>query len=104
MADFGEPKGREQGTKRPSLIISVNEMNNSPANLVLVIPLTKTDRGNPAHVRISPPEGGLDLISFLMCEQVRCISTDRLIRPMGRVNPATMIRVEEIIKMLFGLK
>jgi mRNA-degrading endonuclease toxin of MazEF toxin-antitoxin module len=41
------------------LIVSTNAFNRSPSRLIFVLPLTRTDRGNPLHIAINPPEGGV---------------------------------------------
>ena len=60
-ADLDPGKGHEQGGRRSVLVVSTNYFNSGPAGLVLVIPLTRTDRRIPIHVPIQPPEGGANL-------------------------------------------
>ena len=45
MVDFGEPIGREQAGRRPALVISEDGLNDGPAGLVIVVPITSTQRG-----------------------------------------------------------
>lgn len=52
-------KGREQAGRRPALILSVDQFNHGPAELVVVIPITSKAKGIPFHVSVNPPEGGL---------------------------------------------
>lgn len=79
-------KGREQGKKiRPALIISNNQLNESDAGLVVVIPFTTRNRQIPCHVKVSPKDGGVKKISFAMCEQIRAISKERLKRRRGAI-------------------
>src|ERR1700748_645066 len=78
--------GHEQGGRRPFLVISVDPMNRSSADLVIAVPLTTTDHGSTLHVRIEPPTGGLERVSFAMPEMVRSMSTQRLRRRLGRVS------------------
>jgi mRNA interferase MazF len=77
--------GHEQGGRRPFLVISVDPMNRSAANLVIAVPLTTTDHRSRLHVRVEPPGGGLAKVSFAMPEMVRSISTDRLQQRLGWV-------------------
>lgn len=71
--------GTELGKKvRPALIISCDDMNYGTSGLVIVIPMTSKNKGIDSHVRIDPPNGGLSKTSFLLCEQIRAISKDRL--------------------------
>ena len=96
-------EGREQKGTRPCLILSVNKFNHGPADLVVVIPITTAEKRIPSHVRVPKGEAGLTDDSFIKCEEVRCISKNRLIRPWGSVNPATMARVEMSVKAILGL-
>ena len=41
-------KGREQKGTRPGLIVSVDEMNHGPADLVVVLPITSKEKGIPS--------------------------------------------------------
>ena len=94
--------GHEQRGARPALIVSVNFMNQSPAGLVFVAPITGTDRGIMAHVRIPAQEAGLTKASVILTDQVRSISVKRLGRKLGRVASATMAEVEQRLAFLLG--
>ena len=96
-------KGREQAGMRPALIISVDIFNHGAAELVVVAPITSKAKGIPLHVEVTPPEGGLTLTSFVKCEDVRSISTSRLVRRLGIVSPQTIDLVEDRLKILLGL-
>ena len=95
--------GREQAGGRPVLVISNNDFNSSRAGLVVVLPVTTTERGFFSHVPVEPPEGGLRRTSFIMCEQIKSMSKDRLERSLGEVRPETMIKVEDIVRIIIGL-
>ncbi len=96
-------KGREQAGMRPALVVSVDVFNHGAAELVVVIPITSKAKGIPLHVEVSPPEGGLTMTSFVKCEDVRSISTSRLVRRLGKVSPATIDSVEDRLRILLGL-
>jgi mRNA interferase MazF len=81
-------KGREQRGTRPALVVSHNSFNRGAAELVVVVPLTRTFRGIPLHVKINPPEGGVKNISYAKIEDVRSVSKERLSRRWGSVSPA----------------
>jgi mRNA interferase MazF len=103
-ADLEPTRGHEQGGRRPVLVISTNYFNSSPADLVLVAPLTRTDRGIPIHIPIQPPEGGVTARSLILCDALRSISKGRLgDRPLGVVSIKTMQRVESILRLLMKL-
>jgi mRNA interferase MazF len=95
--------GHEQGGRRPALIVSVNVMNHSPAGLLFVAPITGTDRGIMAHVRVPAAEAGLTKASVILTDQVRSISIQRLGRKLGRASSSTMSEVAQRLAFLLGL-
>ena len=101
--DLNLTVGREQSGRRPVLIVSDNALNNSPRGLVVVIPITATDRRFPTHILVTPPDGGLTKPSVIMTEQVRSVSKDRLGRRYGVVTQATMSQVDRILRIVLGL-
>ena len=103
MGDPGPAVGHEQGGRRPFLVISINRMNRSPAGLAIVVPLTTTNRLSKLHVRVEPPEGGLDRVSYAMPEMARSLSTMRLQRRMGRTSRDTVEAVANRVGLLVGL-
>lgn len=103
-ASLDPTRGHEQAGERPVLIVSDDTFNQGPAGLVFVIPLTRTDRQIPVHVRVDPPEGGAKAPSFILCDHLRSISIERLgPQPWGRVSPRTLAIVEDMLKILLDL-
>ena len=104
LVDLDPTRGREQAGTRPAFVISVDSFNNGPADLVVVLPLTTRDKGIPLHIRIDPPEGGLDRVSFVKCEDIRSLSKERLVRRLGVISTDTMASVEYCLRMLLDLR
>src|SRR5438270_4982308 len=102
MVGLDPTTGREQAGTRPALVISVDMFNHGAADLVVVIPITSKAKGIPLHVEVMPPEGGLTMMSFVKCEDVRSISTARLVRRFGSVSPQTIEMVEDRLRVLLG--
>jgi mRNA interferase MazF len=96
-------EGHEQGGKRPALIVSDDRFNQLRAGLVILLPITGTDRGFRTHVKLEPPEGGLRKLSFIKCEDVRSVSQTRLIECWGQVRPSTLREVEDRLRVLMRL-
>ena len=101
--DLDPTIGREQAGARPALILSVDLFNSGPAELVVAIPITRTERRVRWHVHIRPPEGGLVANSFIQCENVRSVSKKRLRRQRGRISEDTLQQVEDRLRILLGL-
>jgi len=103
LADLNPVRGREQAGTRPCLVVSVDLFNQSPAGLVIVLPVSTRGKGIRSHVCIDPPEAGIKDTSYIKCEDLRSISTDRLINRWGAVSSATMATVEDRLRILIGL-
>ena len=95
--------GREQAGARPALVVSVDKFNHGPAELVIVLPITSKNKNQPIHVSLNPPEGGVSILSFIKCEDIRAVSKERLKRFLGTVSPRTMADVEMRIRILLNL-
>ena len=102
-AQLNPVRGHEQGGRRPVLILSVDRFNRGPSGLIVVAPFTRPQREVPLHLRVEAPEGGLKETSYLMCEDLRSISVERLGRRWGKVAPDTMALAQEKLRHLLGL-
>ena len=103
LVDLDPVRGHEQAGRRPGLVVSVDRFNAGPAGLAVVLPVTTKQRDIPFHVMVAPPDGGLRRRSFVKCEDVRSVSTDRLSRRLGAVAPTTLSEVEDRLRILLGL-
>lgn len=95
--------GREQAGTRPALVFSIDRFNNGPAELVIVLPITSKNKNQPLHVSVTPPEGGLTMLSFIKCDDIRSVSKQRLRRFCGTVAAQTMAEVERRMRILLNL-
>jgi mRNA interferase MazF len=85
-------RGREQGGHRPVLVVASAGYLDAVTTLVIVLPITTTDRGWPNHIRVDGPSG-LDRPSWIMTEQPRTLSRDRLTRVAGEVSTDCLVSV-----------
>ena|ERR1700733_8350381 len=101
--------GREQKKPRPCLILSVDTYNNGPAELLIVLPMTTKKKSIPCHIEVKAE--GLTDVSYVMCDQIRCISKDRVAKiksttrkpaKIGSVNKRILDDVERCLKVLLG--
>jgi len=56
------------------------------------------------RVPIDPPEANLHYRSFILVEDVRSVSVERLGERIGRVRPATAAAIDDKLRRLFGLR
>ena len=91
-SDLNPSRGHEQGGTRPVLVVSVDPFNQGPSGLVIVVPLSTKDKKVRSQVPVEQGEGGLKIRSFVTCEAIRSISTDRLHSRWGTVSGTTIAR------------
>lgn len=103
--DFGvHPEDPEQAFRRPALIVSDDLLHHPNLRLVVVVPGTTTMRSLPLHVVVEPDDdNGLDERTALQVEQVRSISSVRLIERIGRLDAEARHTVDEILRNVLRL-
>ena len=67
--NFSPQSGHEQKGRRPALVVS-NNVYNRFHNLLLVCPITNTDRDFPSHVRL---DSRTSTTGVVMCDQIRAV-------------------------------
>lgn len=82
--------------------MSVDQLNRSPLGLSLAVPLTRTDFSNALHLKIEPPEGGLEERSFAMPEQLRALSHERVTRRLGALRGQTAAELLRRCRLLLS--
>ncbi|MCG5213964.1 type II toxin-antitoxin system PemK/MazF family toxin [Streptosporangium sp. KLBMP 9127] len=100
FADMGEPIGREQGYRRPVLIVSDEHVNQSRFALVFAVPLTTRERRFGTHVEIKAAETNLSRTSWAMVEQIRAVSPQRFEFHIGRVPDETIAEVSTLLRRM----
>lgn len=78
-------RGREQGGHHPALVIASSGYLDAVTTLVIVLPITSVNRGWPNHVRVDGPSG-LPSTSWIMTEQPRTLSRERITAVAGHVS------------------
>lgn len=103
--DFGaRPADPEQAFRRPALIVSDDQLHHPNLRMVIVVPGTSTIRRLPLHVVAEPDDNnGLDHTTAFQVEQVRAISTGRLVGRIGRLDTGTCHTVDEILRNVINL-
>lgn len=74
--DFNAQVGLEQAGLRPAIVVGTALACQLPNQLAFVVPCTTIDRELPFH----PAVRSLDRPSFAMCDQLKSISRQRLVR------------------------
>lgn len=103
-ADLSPVVGSEQGGVRPVLIVQ-NDVGNrfSPTVIAAAITSQKDKARLPTHIQVQAPDSGLSRDSVVLLEQIRTLDKRRLGERMGRLDDASMSRVDKALQVSFGL-
>ena len=86
-------KGHEQAGYRPVLVVN-NASFSKASKMLLICPITSTDRKNPLHVRLE----GLTTTGFVMCDQIKAIDVKaREYKSVETVDDETLWEITDII-------
>lgn len=104
LIDLADPVDHEQGFPRTGVVVSHNALNRSRADLVIVVPVTRTQRGLPSHVEIAADgASGLTDTSYAQTEQVRAVSATRLGRRLGAVASGEQAQIDRSLQRMLDL-
>lgn len=98
-------EGSEQAGFRPVIIVSRNAINDN-LSTVVVVPCTTyrpTTVLHPSRVLLAAPDGGLQVDSVALCEQVRTVTKARLLRHRGTLPPSALASVDVGLRIALDL-
>ena len=67
VMDFNPKQGHEQSGKRPALVIS-NDILNEHSALILVCPITNTNKNHPFHIEL---DNRTNTTGVILCDQAK---------------------------------
>lgn len=88
LVDLNPKIGREQSGKRPVLIFSNNYEN--LLDVVTIIPITSRKEGRRIYPNEVYLETQLEKPSILLCQQIRTISKNRLIKKLTNIEDSEL--------------
>ena len=101
--DLGHPIGREPAFTRPAIVVSADVLNNGAGNLVVIVPVGSTSYGLRSHVEIEQGESGLDHPSYARCDQIRVISTERIVARRGMAAVDEVHAIDQALRFILDL-
>ena len=101
--DLGHPIGHEPAFTRPAIVVSADVLNNSAGNLVVIVPVGSTSYGLRSHVEIDPRDSGLDHPSYARCDQIRVISTERIVAKRGVAAVGEVHAINQALRFILDL-
>ena|SRR2546423_2561425 len=103
LAHLDPTVGHEQGGRRPVVVVSSDELHSLPINMIVVVPLTGTDRGLITQPRIASTGSGLKRDSYARPEDIRAVDADRLLRRLGTVSATELAEIRKVVRYFLGL-
>ena len=108
QVDLDPARGSESNKRRPAVIVSNDRANASATRLgrgvVTVVPVTgNTDRVYPFQVALQAAGSGLSVDSKAQAEQVRSVSTQRLVLRIGRISPTELAGLDDALRLHLAL-
>ena len=103
LVSFDPAVGAEIQKTRPALILQ-NDIGNlhSPVTIVAAI-TSNVQRQGPTSVLVKAPEGGLDVDSIVLLNQIRTIDKRRLVKRLGVLRGATLKQVDQAVMISLAL-
>lgn len=101
--DLGQPVGREPAFIRPSVVVSTDGLNNSAGDLVVVVPVGSKSYRLRSHVELEPGRSGLDHLSYARCDQIRVVSTRRLVTRRGVAAIDEVHAIDQALRFILDL-
>jgi mRNA interferase MazF len=100
--------GSESNKTRPAVIVSSNAVNSSAERrgrgIVSVVPLSSNVRQVfRFQVLLLAAESGLPLDSKAQAEQIRSVSTERLVRRLGAIDGDRMRQLDDALRLHLSL-
>lgn len=92
----------EAHASRTALVLSVNELNHGPAELAIVAPISERNYGIATHVPMPLSQSGKSTRSFVLCEELRSVSTRRFVEKRDSIDEQTMRDVLYTLSVLLG--
>lgn len=96
-------EGAEMRKTRPAVVVQ-NDVGNRNAGTTIVAPATGTYRGYPFEVAVPSDGSPFEKDSSVRLDQIRTVSIDKRIHSvLGRLETATMTKIDDALKLSLGL-
>jgi mRNA interferase MazF len=99
-------QGREQSGTRPVLVISIDEINQLPLVVTVVVGTKGANlaRDYPTNVRVPSADSGLPMETVFLCFQLRSLDPARFpASPSGRISDSYMGLIDNAVRHCLGL-
>ena len=102
--DLGMPEGQEAGYRHPAVLVTAQQLLESSATVVQVVPLTSTIRGYESEIEVEPDSfNGLTRRSVAQCQHIRSIAVARIHGRRGHVGAVALSRIRELLGAILDI-
>lgn len=102
MIERGEVWDADLGPTVRPVLIATRESAIPVLSRLVCVAITKTVRGHPAEVELSP-EHGVEEPSVANCDWLITVAKERLVRRRGQLDPVTARRLNTALVVALGL-
>jgi len=104
-AELPDPIASEPGFKRPVLVVQSDAFNRSHINTVIAVAITSHLRlaEAPGNIKLTSRKTGLSKDSVVNVSQILTIDKQFLKDKCGRIDQATMMRIEDGMRLVLAL-
>jgi mRNA interferase MazF len=105
-ASLDEPRGSEPGYRRPVIVISSNDFNQSKIQTVIVAIITSNARlaNAPGNFKLLKNEAGLPKDSVVNISQLLTLDKSFLTQPLGKLSRKKILILNEGLKLILSLQ
>jgi len=105
LCDLNPIIGSEQAGIRPVVILQIDRANAASPHTIIAPFTSKIRRAIlPSHVFIPAGNGGLIQDSVILCEQIRVIDKQRIVKKLGHLSDSYMGEIEKALLVILGLQ
>jgi mRNA interferase MazF len=104
LVNFDPTIGAEKRKTRPALALQNDIANRySPITIVAAITSRFEEPLYPSEVLLASGEGGMNVASVVLLNQIRSVDKQRLIKRLGVLRPLTMEEIDRALSISLGL-
>lgn len=97
LCNLNPTRGHEQAGIRPVLVVSNKRINKTKSELIIIMPISSQEKYKklPTCIKVK-----LEKESYILTDQVRTISKDRLIKLLTMVENSKLEEVEQVFRSI----
>ena len=103
--NLGAPSGSAPGYRRPAVIVSANEFNNTPIRTIIVVFLTTNPirARDPGNLWLTKRQTGLPQASTLNISHILTVDRRLLTEKVGRLPDNVMNQIDDGLRLVLAL-